>query len=121
MSTLAIDIGGTKFALGLFEDGRLVRREERPTNREAGPTGMMPEILAIARAWQADSDVTVCGVGFGGPVNFADQRVALSTHADGWNGYELRDRLQNALGILTIIDNDANAGALGEALVRRGA
>ncbi len=111
MKTLAIDIGGTKLALALFEDGRMVHQERRPTNRELGPAAALPELLTIAREWTFDA----CGVGFGGPVDFNHQRVALSTHAAGWDGYPLRDHLRDAFGVPTIIDNDANVGALGEA------
>lgn len=114
-TTLAIDIGGTKLALGLFEDGRLARREERPTDRSAGPEGALGAILPIAQQWRAEANIDVCGVGFGGPVDFVNQRVALSTHVSGWTGFPLRDYLQEKLGVRTIIDNDANAGALGEA------
>jgi glucokinase len=112
---LAIDIGGTKLALGLFEDGRLIQREERPTDRDAGPEGALAAILPVAQALQAEANITSCGVGFGGPVDFVNQRVALSTHVSGWTGFPLRDFLQNKLGVPAIIDNDANVGALGEA------
>jgi glucokinase len=108
---LAIDIGGTKLALGLFEDGRLVRRDERATDRNAGPEGALSAILPIAQEWRFNS----CGVGFGGPVDFLKQRVALSTHVSGWPGFPLRDYLQETLGVPAVIDNDANVGALGEA------
>ena len=36
MNTLAIDIGGTKFTLALFEGSRLARRESRSTDRQGG-------------------------------------------------------------------------------------
>ncbi len=113
--TLAIDIGGTKLALGLFEDGRLVRRDECATDRDGGPESALSTILPIARAWQAEHGIATCGVGFGGPVDFARQRVALSTHVSGWTGFPLRDYLQQRLNAPVIIDNDANVGALGEA------
>jgi len=112
MKTLAIDIGGTKIALAVFEDGKLVHRARRATDRKLGPTSALPEILSIAREWPG---ITACGVGFGGPVDFASQCVALSTHVPGWDGFPLRDSLQDALGVPTVIDNDANVGALGEA------
>lgn len=115
MNRLAIDIGGTKFALALFDGERIVYREERPTNRELGPSHMLPQIVEIARGWQAEPGFSACGLGFGGPVNFAAQRVSLSTHVAGWDGFPLRDYLRDALGVPTIIDNDANVGALGEA------
>jgi glucokinase len=115
MKTLAIDIGGTKLALAVFENGEIVRRAKRATNRELGSGGALPEILSIASEWKKEVGFDACGVGFGGPVDFANQRVALSTHIAGWDGFPLRDRLQDALDVPTIIDNDANVGALGEA------
>ncbi len=115
MNTLAIDIGGTKIALAVFQDGQIVRRAKHPTNRELGPQGALPQIVAIAQAWQAEVGFRACGLGFGGPVDFPAQRVALSTHVRGWDGFPLRDHLQAALDVPVIIDNDANVGALGEA------
>jgi glucokinase len=112
MRTLAVDIGGTKIAMALVEDGKIVERVTRPTNRELGPASAVPEVVAIAKQW---TGYDACGVGFGGPVDFDNQRVALSTHIAGWNGFPLRDRLRDALGVPTVIDNDANVGALGEA------
>ena len=56
-----------------------------------------------------------CGIGFGGPVIFKEQRVALSTHVGGWRDFHLTDWVHDLLGIPAIMDNDANAGALGEA------
>ena len=34
MNTLAVDIGGTKLAVALFQGERMIKRESRPTNRE---------------------------------------------------------------------------------------
>ena len=61
-----------------------------------------------------------CGIGFGGPVEFERQRVALSTHVGGWSDFDLPRRLEPLLGLLPVMDNDANAGALGEALYGAG-
>ena len=120
MNTLAIDIGGTKFTLALFEDRRMTRRESRATDRQSGREWMLGQIEAIALAWKREGvidrfGIGRCGIGFGGPVDFARQQVALSTHVGGWQEFPLSQYLQNLLGAPTIMDNDANAGALGEA------
>lgn len=111
MNTLAIDIGGTKFTIALFEGQRLATRLRRPTDRAGGPEWMLGQILEAARGWKFDR----CGIGFGGPADFARRRVALSTHVSGWADFPLVERLESALGVAVAIDNDANAGALGEA------
>jgi glucokinase len=115
MTTLAIDIGGTKFSIAAFQAGRLIRRESRSTDKQGGRDWMLAQLAAMTRAWRADLTFDNCGVGFGGPVNFAAQRVALSTHVGGWRDFPLTAHLENELGIPVIMDNDANVGAVGEA------
>lgn len=118
MNTLAIDIGGTKFSIAVFEDERMVERESRSTDREGGRDWMVEQISSIAARWKKKYDR--CGIGFGGPVDFAEQRIALSTHVGGWSNFDLPKHLEKSLGILPVMDNDANVGALGELLYGAG-
>jgi len=114
VNTLAIDIGGTKFSMAVFSDGKLVRRVTELTDRAGGRDWMLARIVTLAREWQTDPGFGACGVGFGGPVIFQDQRIALSTHVGGWSDYALPLYLKHELGVPVVMDNDANAGALGE-------
>jgi len=120
MLTLAIDIGGTKFSMALFEGERMRLRESRATDREGGRAWMTEQILRIARSWQQAARIDRCGIGFGGPVIFGEQRVALSTHVGGWSDVRLAAEIEAELGIPCIMDNDANTGALGEAVYGAG-
>src|SRR5215472_11707560 len=117
MRTLAIDVGGTKFSIAVFENERMVRRESRATDRAGGPDWMVGEIESIVRDWHPFDR---CGIGFGGPVDFPRQRVALSTHVGGWRDFPLVERIRALTGSPVAIDNDANAGALGEAICGAG-
>jgi glucokinase len=108
--TLAIDIGGTKFTLGLFDGDRLVERESELTDAQGGKDWMLGRVEEIARKWKFDR----CGIGFGGPVKFDDQRVALSTHVGGWKDFYLTRYLSERFGVPAVMDNDANVGAFGE-------
>ena len=121
MKTLAVDIGGTKFSLAVFDGDRMMLRESRATDREGGRDWMLGTIVSIAREWSRQTSLDVCGIGFGGPVNFEKQIVALSTHVGGWKDFALSEYLTAQLGIPAIMDNDANVGALGEALYGAGA
>jgi glucokinase len=118
MNTLAIDIGGTKFSMAVFDGDRMVDRESHSTDREGGRDWMVEQINSIAAKWSKKYDR--CGIGFGGPVDFAEQRIALSTHVGGWSDFDLPRRLEKALGVLPLMDNDANVGALGESLYGAG-
>ena len=94
----------------------MTRRESRATNREGGPGWMLDQIKAVCRSWKPEAALHRCGIGFGGPVDFERQRVALSTHASGWRNFDLPRHAENLLGVPAVLDNDANAGALGEAV-----
>tara|TARA_B100000700_G_scaffold324366_1_gene430341 strand:- start:531 stop:1424 length:894 start_codon:yes stop_codon:yes gene_type:complete len=112
---LAIDIGGTNFRVALAdEQGRLVRVIRRSTEAEKGASWMIEQVIQLSRDLCDRHDVSAAGVGFGGPVDFADQRVINSTHVPGWDEVRLPEILSKALGVPVVVDNDANVGALGE-------
>jgi glucokinase len=124
MSTLAIDIGGSKFSVAVFEGKRMVERESHSTDRAGGRDWMLARIADVVKSLRSRHRLDCCGIGFGGPVDFVQQRVALSTHVTGWNDFDLPGYLTELLGfvpgVVPIIDNDANAGALGEGLYGAG-
>jgi glucokinase len=115
-NVLAVDIGGTHFRTGLFdEQGRRLLVLEGDTDRVAGRDWMLSQLAARCRELMAQTDAPVkaCGLSFGGPVDFRHQSV-ISVHASGWKGFELGKWMEQSLGIPCRLDNDANAGALGE-------
>lgn len=115
MTTLAIDIGGTKFTVALFADNKMTERISRATDREGGKDWMLEQLASIITEWRRQQPIDKCGIGFGGPVHFAGQRVAFSTHVGGWNEFDLPGFIEKLAGVRPVIDNDANVGALGEA------
>jgi len=117
VSHLAIDIGGTKFTLALFDgSGRMLHRESRATDRDGGPRWMTARFPEIVSSWGGSEPVEAVGIGFGGPVNFATQSVVLSTHVGGWEGFDLVAAVRDTFNTPVLMDNDANVGALGEGL-----
>jgi glucokinase len=120
MSTLAVDIGGTRFRLAIFDGARIVERVSDATDRAGGRDWMLGKIADVIADWKTRHTIDRCGVGFGGPVDFENQRVALSTHVAGWSDYDLPRYLKHLIDVVPIMDNDANAGALGEALYGAG-
>lgn len=115
-NVIAIDIGGTHFRVGLFdEEGRRLLVNEKATLRSGGREWMLRQVNDLCRSIKEKSDypVTACGVSFGGPVDYERQRVT-SLHAPGWESFPLSDWARENLGLPCRLDNDANAGALGE-------
>ena len=122
---LALDIGGTKLTAGVIADGGEVLAERvAPTNPSHPPDMILDAVLAMAEAARLEAelsqhDLSKAGVSFGGPVDFASGRTVTCHHLPGWEGLPLRDVIAERTGLPVIMDNDANAAALGE--VRYGA
>lgn len=112
---LAIDIGGTKFTLAAFDGPKIIRRESHATDSDGGREWMTARLAEIIDEWRRDLSFTRCGIGFGGPVNFATQRVVLSTHVAGWHDFDLCGFISEIAAAPAAMDNDANVGAVGEA------
>jgi glucokinase len=113
---LGVDIGGSHFRVGLFDqEGRRLLVSEAETDRSAGREWMLAQVLERCKSLLAQTDypVKACGISFGGPVNFEEQCVT-SVHVPGWKGFGLARWAGDNLKLPCRIDNDANAGALGE-------
>ncbi len=70
-------------------------------------------MIALARKVLAESIPVAVGVSFGGPVNAATSTVRLSHHVPGWENMPLGKLLMDEFGAPALVDNDANAAALG--------
>lgn len=112
---LALDYGGTKFAAALTDNHRSwIGKELMPAPAPASAQADYAGMLAMARKLLAGRQAAAIGVSFGGPVDAARNTVILSHHVQGWEQVPLGAWLQRDLGAPAAIDNDANAGALGE-------
>lgn len=115
---LAIDLGGTETRAALVgEDGRILAEERAPTRADAGPDAVIADMAAMAgrlRATLPTARPVGIGVGAPGPLDGeAGISIAPPTLA-GWRDVPLADRLAEATGLATKVENDANAAALGE-------
>ena len=113
-TVLAIDIGGTNFSVGIFRKSELIDKRTRPTNRAAGPEWLLDQMEEMVAELGLGSDFDSCGIGFGGPVDFAAQKVITSTHVGGWEGFGLVEEVVSRFRAPAIMDRDSMVGALGE-------
>lgn len=109
-----VDIGGTKIAAARADGlGELQHRREEPTFAERGFTQAAERLVAMLRA---GGPLDGIAIGSTGPI---DRETGVYGRVDvlpGWEGANLSRCLREALGDLPIvIENDADAAALGEA------
>ncbi|GBE66789.1 hypothetical protein MFM001_32510 [Mycobacterium sp. MFM001] len=113
MLTLALDIGGTKIAVGLVDSvGAVVYSTTRPTPATEVWTvaeAMIGEALDVA-----GGAVAGVGVASAGPIDLAAGTVSPVNIA-GWRGFPLRDRVAAAVpGVPVRLGGDGLCMALGE-------
>jgi glucokinase len=118
MAAGAVDVGGTKIAVGLVDEtGRILAQEQRLTEPLAGVEAGLSNIGEMLRAClQRRPDLTLEGIGIGctGPVE-PDSGVLGPNHfLLGWEGHSLQARLAETFGVPAATENDADAAALAE-------
>jgi len=108
----ALEAGGTKMVLGVFdEEGRLLEKGKLPTR---GPDKTVPEIIEFFQ----DQGIERLGIGTFGPVDLRpsspDYGTITATPKLDWRNYPLLKTLQEALNVPAAIDTDVNAAAMAE-------
>ena len=120
MSVLAIDIGGTKLAAGVVDaDGKMLERGEVPTLAHEGLEPVLGRIVGLGRdlltrAAARCEPVQRIGIGCAGPVDLKAGKVFNPPNLPGWSEVSLVRHIESALGLPALLENDANAAALGE-------
>jgi glucokinase len=123
---LGIEIGGTKLQLGLGPgDGTLTALWRGDVDVNHGADGIRQQILRhipilLDRSGLTKAQIKGVGVGFGGPVDDADQTVIKSHQIKGWDSFPLAKWLTELLGWPVALGNDADVAGLAEALYGAG-
>ncbi|NIM04429.1 MAG: ROK family protein, partial [Armatimonadetes bacterium] len=118
---IGLDIGGTKLVGGVgTADGQLTGEATSPMPRRLRPREVVESLielanLALRRAGVIWKEVKGVGISFGGPVDFSKGMTIACHHLPGWNRVPLVKVMKGRLRLPVVMDNDANAGALGEA------
>ena len=109
---LAIDIGGTKLAVGVVStSGELLSQMQ--TQTPASDVWGALKKLIDAQMQQSNVHLEACGVGCGGPMTLGGESVSPLNIPD-WRGFGLLSAVERATGLKTYIANDAQALVLGE-------
>jgi glucokinase len=113
----AVDIGGTKFAVGMLrETGEVLTRAETPSMPERGAADGIARIVRMLRetAEEAGEDLQGIGIGCTGPVYPLTGKLGRIEFLPGWEGINLVEEFQRTFGVHVAIENDADAAALAE-------
>lgn len=117
---VALDIGGTKLAVGVAprpEFARTGRPEaiaKMPVPEPKTPDDVIPHLLRSVRHMAMGRPIAGVGISIGGPLDHEQGVVINFPHLPGWKNIPLRAVIERELGVPAALDNDANLGALAE-------
>jgi glucokinase len=113
----AVDIGGTKIAVGMVDDnGRVISRTQAPTDPDNYSSGL-DAITNMLRETAQKAGVGITGIGIGstGPVDPIRGEFGDVDFLSGWRGKSPVKDLQQIFNVSVALENDADAAALAEA------
>ena len=114
----AVDIGGTKIAVGIVDDtGRLLSRLESPTDAHRGYSDGLDRIVGMLRETARIAGAQLSGIGIGstGMVYPFSGAFGDVDFLPGWQGNNPVKDLAQVFNVTVALENDADASALGEA------
>ena len=118
-AVLALDIGGTKLAAGLVDQGGRVGSFLVAPTPAGGPAPVLDALFALGRKAVVDagadlSDVVTVGIGCGGPLDAERGVLIAPPHLPGWRDVPVTRLAGEAFGVPASLDNDGTAAAEAE-------
>lgn len=116
---IGVDLGGTSIKGALVNSqGTIISKEETPTLADAGPEAVADRIAGVItklenHALSLGRSVAGVGIGIPGQPDQKKGEVVFAPNLD-WRHVPLIDYLRRKTSLPIILENDANAAALGE-------
>ena len=120
---LGIDLGGTKILAGVVDaQGRILGSAKRKTRAERDVDEVVARVVKTAQDAISDARldlraIDAAGIGAPGVADVRSGVIEFAPNLSDWVDVPLGPRLEKALGIPVLVENDVNAGTYGEATV----
>jgi glucokinase len=114
----AVDIGGTKLAVGLVdESGKVVAKNEIVTGSDSSYSAVLEKVAGMLREMERYARVEITGIGIGstGPLDPLTGELGDVDFLPGWRRQNPVRDLATLFGVNVALENDADAAVLGEA------
>lgn len=118
---IGVDLGGTAIKLGRFlQDGTCLAAIEIATPQPADPQSVVRAIAQGIERLNSNQACGAIGIGLPGPTDNARRIAKKSINLPGWDNVPVADWLEAQTKLPTVLENDANCAAIGEAWLGAG-
>lgn len=121
MTTFAIgvDLGGTNLRIAAVDsNGKVLEKTTTSTAVARGRDHVIDEMCAaiqqVAAKFRGAGELAGIGIGVPGIIELQAGTVRESPNLPGWANFPVRDEIERRLQAAVVLENDANAAALGE-------
>jgi glucokinase len=122
--SIGVDLGGTNLrAAAVDRSGKMVDKISVETHVHAGRESVivnMVRVIGTLRERLGGHDLAGVGIGVPGFILLEQGVIVGSNNLPGFENYPIRDDVERRLGTKVILENDANAAALGEQWIGAG-
>lgn len=116
--SIGVDLGGTNLrAAAISREGKMLGKISGKAQLSSGRDAVMQDIAAAIRQLQQDTGGSLAGVGIGVPgfILMSEGKIIGSNNLQEFEHFPFRDEIERLLGgARVILENDANAAAMGE-------
>lgn len=114
MTAIGVDLGGTNLRVAVVDDGEILARRGRPTLPARGPSATLATVGDLIAEVDPGGEASAIGVAVTGPVDVDSGVVRNADTLEGWPPTDLITPLADRFGLPVVVENDANAAAVGE-------
>lgn len=122
--SIGVDLGGTNLRIAAVSpQGEILEKIALDTEVKEGRERVITDMTGAIKDLQErmkSSRLMGIGIGVPGVINLATGMIRQSPNLPGWNDFPVRDDIERQLKAPVILENDANAAALGEKWVGAG-
>ncbi len=122
--SIGVDLGGTNLrAAAVDQEGNILEKVAGSTQFSGGRDGLLGDIVTAiqeVRSKVQGKHLKGVGIGIPGFIQIETGIVLGAANLPALDGFPVRDEIQKRLGIPIVLENDANAAALGEQWIGAG-
>jgi len=116
---IGVDLGGTNLRIAAVDsNGKVLEKITTSTQVARGRDQVIDEmcvaIQEVVSKQNAVGELAGIGIGVPGIIEMKTGMLRESPNLPGWHNYPVRDEIQNRLNTTVVLENDANAAAMGE-------